>query len=514
MYAGRSERYPVRSYIPLPSKPLPIPRIQYDFPEETKLERKVREKRKDAVKETFMHAWNGYKDRAWLRDEVSPQSGRFVDSFSGWGATLVDSLDSLVIMGLEDEFKLALEAIEQIDFTTTRSEDVNVFEIVIRYMGGFLAAHDLTHGKYPTLLQKAEELGDMIFNAFDTHNRMPQVRWEWTKSAKGQEINPLERTYLAELGSFSVEFTRLTQLTRNPKYYDAIQRITDVLDDSQMTTRVPGLWPLVVSADRLAFDGYDFSMGALADSTYEYLPKEHILLGAQTDQYERMYTRAFEAMKKHLLFRAMTPDEDKKILFTSDLRANNGGYNHVTHSSDHLKCYIGGTVALAAKIFRREKDLEIARGLTDGCIWAYDSTPSGVMPEIFKYVQCADSDQCPWDKEKWQTAVLGHPPASAEQYREADRMIVEQNIPPGFASYKDLKYQLRRQVSTGYGLAYVPEHRQADSYKYGHSTAWDVREPDSGLSDKMESFWLAETLKYLYLIFSEPHVVSLDDYEH
>lgn len=438
-----TEWYPVDSYTPLPNRPLPIPRIQYDFPEESRAERRQREKRQKAVKKTFMHAWNGYKERAWLRDEVSPASGNFVDSFSGWGATLVDSLDSLVIMGLDDEFKLALEAIQEIDFTTTMSKDVNVFEIVIRYMGGFLAAYDLTEGKHPLLLRKAEELGDMIFNAFDTHNRMPQVRWDWTRSATGREIRPLERTNLAELGSFSVEFTRLTQLTKNPKYYDAIQRITNVLDDSQMDTQLPGLWPLVVSADRLQFDGSDFSIGALGDSTYEYLPKQHILLGAQTDQYQRMYSRAYDSIKKNLLFRAMMPDEDKKILFTSDVRIRKGGFKYLSHSSDHLKCYIGGTVALAAKIFRRPEDLEIARGLTDGCIWAYDSTPTGVMPEIFKYVECDDIEKCPWDKEKWQARVLGHPPYSWGQYQEADKMITKYSIPPGMASYQDVKYQLR-----------------------------------------------------------------------
>lgn len=438
-----TEWYPLDSYIPLPTRPLPIPRIQYDFPEESRSERKAREKKQDAVKQTFLHAWNGYKEHAWLRDEVSPKSGNFEDSFSGWGATLVDALDTLVIMGLDDEFKIALEAVEEIDFTTTKSKEINVFEIVIRYMGGFLAAYDLTHGKNPILLRKAEELGDMIFNAFDTHNRMPQVRWDWTKSAKGQEIHPLVRTNLAELGSFSVEFTRLTQLTKNPKYYDAVQRITNVLDGAQMETRLPGLWPLVVGADTLEFDGYDFSMGALADSTYEYLPKEHILLGAQTDQYQRMYTRAYETMRDNLLFRAMVPNEDKKVLFTSDVKMRKGGYKLITHSSDHLKCYIGGTVALAAKIFRREKDLDIARGLTDGCVWAYDSTPTGVMPEIFKYVECEDLDECPWEQEKWQTRVLGHPPHSENQYQEANNMISQQKIPPGFASYTDLQYHLR-----------------------------------------------------------------------
>ena len=167
------------SYIPLPTKPSPIPRIQYDFPAESPQERKERLKRQYAVKEAFLHAWNGYKDRAWLRDEVSPKSGGYKDSFSGWGATLVDSLDTLIIMGLDEELELALDALDRIDFTTTIDNLVNIFEIIIRYMGGFLAAHDLTNGTYPILLKKVEELGDMIYNAFDTHNRMPQVRWDW-----------------------------------------------------------------------------------------------------------------------------------------------------------------------------------------------------------------------------------------------------------------------------------------------------------------------------------------------
>jgi mannosyl-oligosaccharide alpha-1,2-mannosidase len=179
-----TERFPVTEYIPLPTSPAKIPRIQYNFPEETRGERNARLKKRDAVKEAFLHSWNGYKEHAWMRDEVKPHTGGYQDTFNGWGATLVDSLDALVIMGLDDELQLALEALEEIDFTTTKSRHVPVFEIIIRYMGGFIAAHDLTEGKHPILLRKAVELGEMIFNAFDTHNRMPQVRWEWTRYAK------------------------------------------------------------------------------------------------------------------------------------------------------------------------------------------------------------------------------------------------------------------------------------------------------------------------------------------
>lgn len=82
-------------------------------------------------------------------------------------------------MGLDKEFKEALIALEDIDFTITRQRDINVFETVIRYVGGFLAAYDLSKGKHPILLKKAVELSDMLYDCFDTKNRMPQARWNW-----------------------------------------------------------------------------------------------------------------------------------------------------------------------------------------------------------------------------------------------------------------------------------------------------------------------------------------------
>lgn len=138
-------------------------------------------KRQKAVKKAFKHAWKGYKQHAWLHDELSPISGDNRQTFAGWAATLVDSLDSLLIMGMTDEFEKALPALERIDFTTTNAMQINVFETNIRYLGGLMAAHDLTDGKYPILLQKAIEVGDFLYTAFDTRNRMPQSRWEWTR---------------------------------------------------------------------------------------------------------------------------------------------------------------------------------------------------------------------------------------------------------------------------------------------------------------------------------------------
>lgn len=128
-----------------------------------------------------MHSWEGYEKHAWLRDEVSPLSGKYKDTFGGWAATLVDALDSLWIMGLIEDFELAVKAAETIDFTTTETGTINVFETTIRYLGGFLAAYDVSGGKYPSLLRKAEEVGELLMSVFDTPNRMPISRWDWQK---------------------------------------------------------------------------------------------------------------------------------------------------------------------------------------------------------------------------------------------------------------------------------------------------------------------------------------------
>lgn len=176
------DNYPVTSYIPLPTGNAPaIPKIQYDFPRESAADRKEREHRQETVKKAFKHAWNGYKEHAWLKDELVPIAGLWRNTFSGWGATLVDTLDSLVIMGLDDDFEQALAALDKIDFTTTDDVQLNVFETTIRYVGGFLGAYDLSGGNHSILLDKAKELGDMLYKAFDTPNRMPQSRWNWMR---------------------------------------------------------------------------------------------------------------------------------------------------------------------------------------------------------------------------------------------------------------------------------------------------------------------------------------------
>lgn len=57
--------------------------------------------RQKAIVRAFQHAWSGYKKYAWGHDELRPVSKRFDDSF-GLGLTIIDSLDTAIIMGLEE----------------------------------------------------------------------------------------------------------------------------------------------------------------------------------------------------------------------------------------------------------------------------------------------------------------------------------------------------------------------------------------------------------------------------
>lgn len=175
------EHFPVpeEQIFPLPKKYKKLPQIQASFAKELESKRKVRLERQKVVKDAMIHTWKGYRQNAWLHDELLPVTKYFKDPFAGWGATLVDALDTLWIMGLEEEFLEAIEAVGKIDFTTTTLQKIPVFETVIRYLGGLIGAYDVSGGKHQVLLDKAIELGDMLYGVFDTPNRMPVLHWGW-----------------------------------------------------------------------------------------------------------------------------------------------------------------------------------------------------------------------------------------------------------------------------------------------------------------------------------------------
>lgn len=253
------ENFPIdeASMITLPTgTPKQIPTIQYSFGSETGEAKEKRESRMEQIKHEMKRAWDGYKTYAFGHDELVPVDRGFKDPFCGWAATLVDAMDTLWIMGLKDEFNEAYDGLKAIDFTTTPRPEIPVFETTIRYLGGLIAAYDVTgghKGEYPLLLKKAVELAEILMGVFDTPNRMPILYYNWKPAFVSQPKRANTRAGIAEFGTLSMEFTRLAQLTGQDKYYDAVARITDALEEWQSredntAALLPGIFPENIDA--------------------------------------------------------------------------------------------------------------------------------------------------------------------------------------------------------------------------------------------------------------------------
>ncbi len=529
------EKNPIKEYLRFPSSsPLKLPKVQHEFGTESPEDKTKRLERLAAVKASFEHSWQGYKSHAWMKDELSPLDGGSVQSFGGWAATLVDTLDTLWMMGMKEEFEGAVNAAKDINFNSTSEETLNVFETTIRYLGGFLGAYDLTNGTYPVLLQKATEVADLLYCAFDTPNRMPATRWKWKEALEGEAQKAGESTLIAEIGSLSLEFTRLSQLTGELKYYDAIQRIMNEFDNKQSLTKLPGLWPTVMNAKLITFVGTGFTLSAMADSLYEYMPKQHMLLGGVGEQMKKMYEYSITAAMNHVFFQPMVPGNDD-ILFSGGASVDDETKKITTDArGQHLGCYAGGMVGIGAKVFGRPEHMHMARRLVDGCIWAYDNMPSGIMPEVFSMLACEMNSACVWDEKQWRNAVLqnakGHPTEENTVMNDEELVtytITRGHLKPGFVEISDPRYLLRPEAIESVFIFYrltgeshyldaawrmfqaIEKHTRTE---FANAMINDVTVENPEKQNKMESFWLAETLKYFYLIFSEPDVVSLDDY--
>ncbi|KAL4910776.1 hypothetical protein BDW74DRAFT_2475 [Aspergillus multicolor] len=655
------ERHPIspESLIKLPTGPSKaLPQLQAKLKDESSSDKMQRLQQLDTIKSAFLHAWNGYKISAMGHDEVRPLRGGYKDTFNGWGATLVDALDTLWIMDLKEEFSMAVDYVKKIDFTTSTKKEIPVFETAIRYLGGMLGAYDISGHKYDVLLDKSIELADVLMGAFDTPNRMPTLYYKWSPEYASELRRGDFKAVLAELGSLSMEFTRLAQLTKQDKYYDAIARITNELEKYQDSTKLPGLWPLNLDASgcrrvpgvsrepaaagqpvrgssyeinstssavplqaRQIHEGAEpahygaddpletidtrtpppkqdcfgglnnqlsgmdkFGLGALGDSTYEYLPKEYMLLGGNNDQYLTMYQKAMDTVREQLVYQPMLKNNrDVRFLatvtMTKELDAVPPGRTIFSYEGTHLTCFAGGMFAIGAKLFGIEKDLKLGSQLTDGCVWAYEATKSGIMPEAFQLVPCKKGEPCEWDEDAYYMAMdpyadkrpISHSKRSADPEKGnwhvvatpesiasakedvTDKSaategrhvgtatgagslsheefvtgkILNDRLPPGMTGISARKYLLRPEaiesVFIMFRLTGDPIWREkgwkmfqavdkATKTELANSAISDVTVDEPRPVDSMESFWLAETLKYFYLLFSDSSLVSLDEY--
>jgi mannosyl-oligosaccharide alpha-1,2-mannosidase len=339
--------FPVKEIALIPkTKPTKLPPVQFNFAVETAERGATRRTRQAAVKATFERCWKAYKKHAWMHDELTPIDGGHGEGFGGWGATLVDNLDTLWIMGLKDEFEEAVVASMAINLGTSTTETVNVFETTIRHLGGFLAAYDFSGDK--RLLERAQDFGEMLLKAFDTPNRMPITRWKPQEALNGpQEADPV--VLVAEIGSLTMEFTHLSQVTGDMRFYDATHRIMKLFAAQQDDTHLPGMFPVSVNGRDADFTADTFfTLGAMSDSLYEYFPKMHALLGGVDQMYSKLYAKSMKTAIKYNVFKPMTP-ESADILMSGAVRVEMGRSPQLEAQGQHLVCFAGGMFALGGK---------------------------------------------------------------------------------------------------------------------------------------------------------------------
>jgi mannosyl-oligosaccharide alpha-1,2-mannosidase len=425
----------------------------------------------------------------------------------------------------------------KIDFNNSEKGCVvSLFETTIRHLGGLIAAYDLSGEE--RLMPQIRELGDLLHSAFNTWNGMPCSYCALLSTPKAF-FGPPTNTAVAGQGSLYLEFARLSQITEDPKYMKSVILLTDAFAITQNDSTIPGLWPELVDPSSVEGFGrqfsrasFTYSVGALSDSTYEYLVKGHLMLGRVTTQYKTMWTEAARAIRKYILFRAQIPETGRDLMFTGiATRYSDVGDVMFEPRTEHLGCFAGGMFGLAARIFNRPSDFVIGEALTNGCVWAYQAGPLGVMPETYTVLPCPimDGSPCEFNQSTWVVDKKDPRNCHARDCKNND------HLPQGMVSVSDARYQLRpeaiesvfyywRMTGNEYwrdvGWEMFTAVRKHTRSPYAHASIEDVmKEPLAAVNggrafqqDEMESFWFGETLKYFYLLFSEPSLVSLDDY--
>ncbi|CAM9697869.1 unnamed protein product [Heterosigma akashiwo] len=436
-------------------------------------------KRADAIRAGFKHAWDGYKAHAWGADEVKPQSGRRNENWGGMAVTMVDALDTIWLMGLKDEFWEARDYIKS-HLSFGKTGQVSVFETTIRSLGGLLSAYDLSGDK--VFLTKAEDLGGRLAKAFNTNSGIP---YSTVHLQNGHGSTPGwtgGNAILSELGTLQVEFRYLSKATGNMEYGRKATKVFEQLRNKPTTN---GLVPIYVSINSGNFQGSKITFGALGDSYYEYLLKTWLQGGRREGYLREMYDAAVQGVHDKLVQRT-TPSG---FLYLADLE---GG--RVKHKMDHLACFMAATLALGAHTDpqgadspRARRDMQVAKELGHTCYQMYRRTATGLSPEFVEFRAGQD--------------IVN--PSSASFY-----ILRPEAVEALFYLYWFTKDHTYREWS--WEIFQAIEKHCRTSIAYGAHP--DVRNTGRKPDDRMESFFLAETFKYLYLIQDPDQPIDLYEY--
>jgi len=346
---------------------------------------------------------------------------------------------------------------------------MSTFETTIRSLGGLLAAYDWSGDK--AFLEKAVDLGDRLMYTFGDSG-LP-VGQSMLKHGTGSNAGWLRgQLVLAEIGTLQVEFRYLAAVTGNKSYATRSEKVFEILNSIKPKD---GLYPtrVSVSQGKVKFSNSEITFGAMGDSFYEYMLKIWLQGGQKESMYRTMYDESMDGMVDQLIQKS-TPSK-----LTYIAKRVNG---NIVHSMDHLACFMGGTLALGAytdpsglQSERAQRDLQLAKDITYTCYQMYKRMPSGIAPENVSFSPGRD-----FSASNAKYYILR--PETVESFFVLNQLT-------GDPIYREWGWEVFQSIE---------KHCRTD---IAYSGLRDVTKSHPVQDGKMESFFLAETLKYLYLLF-------------
>lgn len=444
----------------------------------------------DQIVNEFLYAWNAYKKSAWGKDTLRPLSHSY-ETWFDMGLTILDSLDNLIIFGLKEEFEEATKWVKN-ELTFDRNIDyVNLFECTIRVLGGLLSAHTLS--AEPIFYEKAVDIGDRLLSA-------------WTQSQTDiplSDINPYTRksrpprwgsdSSTSEVTTVQLEFRELALLTNDSKYSRPARKTSKHVSKLVNEQSNHHFVQMMINphSGRMNKQG-TITFGARTDSYYEYLLKQWIQSNgdARDEWLLNDYLVAMEDLRDHLIKVTSGPE---KLTFVAELQG--GKFNNIHPKMDHLVCFLPGTLALGHFFAEQsslsyskkipEWHLELAEELARTCYFMYSSFETGLPPEIVYF-----------DMDSHAREIYVKP-------LDAFSLLRPESVESWFYLYRITKKQIYRDYGWAYFTALKKYARVDGSLGEGFASVNNVDSKSSSKKDKMESFFMAETLKYLFLLFSD-----------
>ena len=403
------------------------------------------------VRAEFLHAWTSYRRLAWGHDELNPVSKTAHDWYPPAVVymTPVDALDTMLLMGFTKEAaETRTYVLDHLSFD--RDVPVQVFEVNIRLLGGLLSAYQMT--KAPRFLALAEDLGLRLLPAFDSPTGMPYRFVNLRTGAKtGVESNP------AEIGTLILEFGVLSKLTRQNVFFDKAKRA--IVELSNRRSKATGLVGEGINVETGQWTNKKSHIGGGIDSYYEYLLKCARLFGDK--DCAEMARDGVTAINKYLA------DDGPNGLWYGEADMDTGKRTATTY---------GALQAFLPTVFAMSGDMPRARRVQDAnfAMW----TLAGIEPEELDYGQM-------------RITAAGY----------ALRPEIAESAYYLFHYTRDPKYlEMGRTI-----LNDLVKYCRVDD---GYTVLTSVETKRKG--DRMHSFLLAETFKYLYLLFAPPNTLDFD----